>query len=302
MKKNIQLLYNPKAGDTLFKMKLDNFLRVFIDKGYEVRIYRSEGFGKMTAYLNETDLSNTEAVIVAGGDGTINEVVNALMRLDNKPALGVIPAGTCNDFAKSLGFDLDLDSCIEIIGQMNIQPVDVGEVNGHYFINVCGAGLFTNISQNVNVDLKNTFGKIAYYVKGAEQLPAFRPFHLKIESDGKEYEDDFVLFLVLNSEGAGGIQLATGADLSDGYYDFVGIKSVPINDFTRMLLKLLKREHLADKAVLHLRSDNFKISSNNISDSFKESDVDGESGPQLPLDIQIHKSALRLIVNKSDVE
>lgn len=300
MKKNIQLLYNPKAGDTLFKMKLDNFLKVFIEKGFEVRIYRSEGFGKMTEYLINTDLSNTEAVIVAGGDGTINEVVNALMNLEDKPALGVLPAGTCNDFAKSLGFDMDLDTCIEVLGQMNIKPVDVGEVNGHYFINVCGAGLFTNISQNVNVDMKNTFGKIAYYVKGAEQLPAFRPFHLKIESDGNIYEDDFVLFLVLNSEGAGGIQLATGADLSDGFYDFVGIKSVPINDFTRLMVKLLKREHLADKAVLHLRSDNFKISSDNIIDSFRESDVDGESGPNLPLDIKVHKSALNLIMNMSE--
>ena len=114
------------------------------------------------------------------------------------------------------------------------------------------------------------------------------------------YEDDFLLFLVLNSEGAGGIQLAHGADLSDGFYDFVGIRSVPINEFTRMLVKLLKREHLTDKAVLHIRSDNFKISSKNIVDSFKESDVDGESGPELPLNIRIHKGALKLITNISE--
>lgn len=299
MKKIVQLLYNPKAGDTLFKTKLDTFLRIFIEKGYEVRIYRSEGVGKMTEYLKEVDLSNTDAIIVAGGDGTINEVVNALMNMEIKPALGVIPAGTCNDFAKSLGFDMDIDSCIETLGEMQMNAVDVGEVNGRYFINVCGAGLFTNISQNVNNDMKNTFGKIAYYVKGAEQLPAFKPFRLRIESDGNVYEDDFLLFLVLNSEGAGGIQLAHGADLSDGYYDFVGIRSVPINEFTRMMVKLLKREHLTDKAVLHIRSDNFKISSENIIESFKESDVDGESGPKLPLDIKIHKGALNLIMNMS---
>lgn len=297
MRQNIHLLYNPKAGDTLFKMKLDHFLKVFNNKGYEVQIFRSEGYGRITEHIQETDLSNTAAVILAGGDGTINEGVNALMNSPIKPPMGVIPAGTCNDFAKSLGFNMDLDNCIEALGNMQMRPVDVGEVNGHYFINVCGAGLFTNISQNVNIDMKNTFGKIAYYVKGAEQLPAFRPFHLKVESDGKVYEDKFILFLVLNSEGAGGIQLASGAELSDGYYDFVGIKAAPIHEFTRMLLKILRREHLKDKSVLHIRSDNFRISSKDISEDLRESDVDGECGPNLPLDIQVHKSALTLITN-----
>lgn len=297
--KNVQLLYNPKAGDTLFKTKLDRFLQVFISKGFSVSIYRSEGLGKMTEYLEKTDLSETEIVFVAGGDGTVNEIVNVLMKLDQdkRPILGVIPAGTCNDFASSLGFNLDLDSCIDAMGKLQTLAVDVGQVNGQYFINVCGAGLFTNVSQNINNDLKNMFGRMAYYVAGLGSMATFKPFHLKVESDGKTYEDEFFLFVVLNSAGAGSIHLATEANLSDGVYDFVGIKAVPISELAPLLIKLMQQKHLNDKNVLFFQSDNFKISSNDISDRFRESDVDGESGPDLPLDIKVYKQALRVLTN-----
>lgn len=90
---------------------------------------------------------------------------------------------------------------------MQMEDVDVGCVNGRYFINVCGAGLFTNVSQTVNIDLKNLIGKMAYYLKGAGQLPSFRPFKLRVEANGEVYEDNFILFLVLNSGSAGGFKL-----------------------------------------------------------------------------------------------
>ena len=295
------LLYNPKAGDTYFRFELDEFITVFNAAGYDTRIFRSRAKGDMGAYLLAADLSNVAAVFVAGGDGSINEVVNGLMNCKHKVPLGVIPAGTSNDFARSLGFPSEYEKCINLLANMQMEDVDVGCVNGRYFINVCGAGLFTNVSQTVNTDLKNLIGKMAYYLKGAGQLPSFRPFKLRVEANGEVYEDNFILFLVLNSGSAGGFKLATDADLSDGLYDFVGIRQVSLPEMTLLFVRMLKGEHLKDKSVLHLQSNHFLISSENIQDGLRESDVDGESGPLLPLEIEVKQKALRLIVNRQSV-
>lgn len=294
------LLYNPKAGDTYFRFELDEFITVFNTAGYDTRIFRSRAKGDMAAYLLEADLSNVAAVFVAGGDGSINEVVNGLMNCKHKVPLGVIPAGTSNDFARSLGFPSEYEKCINLLANMQMEDVDVGCVNGRYFINVCGAGLFTNVSQTVNIDLKNLIGKMAYYLKGAGQLPSFRPFKLRVEANGEVYEDNFIMFLVLNSGSAGGFKLATDAALDDGLYDFVGIRQVSLPEMTLLLVRMLKGEHLKDKSVLHLQSNHFFISSENIQDDLRESDVDGESGPLLPLKIDVKPKALSLIVNRQN--
>ena len=359
------LLYNPKAGDTYFRFELDEFIAVFNTAGYDTRIFRSRAKGDMAAYLLKADLSNVAAVFVAGGDGSINEVVNGLMNCKHKVPLGVIPAGTSNDFARSLGFPSEYEKCINLLANMQMEDVDVGCVNGRYFINVCGAGLFTNVSQTVNIDLKNLIGKMAYYLKGAGQLPSFRPFKLRVEANGEVYEDNFILFLVLNSGSAGGFKLATDAALDDGLYDFVGkmayylkgagqlpsfrpfklrveangevyednfilflvlnsgsaggfklatdaalddglydfvgIRQVSLPEMTLLLVRMLKGEHLKDKSVLHLQSNHFLISSENIQDDLRESDVDGESGPLLPLEIDVKPKALSLIVNRQNL-
>ena len=295
------LLYNPKAGDTYFRFELDEFIAVFNTAGYDTRIFRSRAKGDMAAYLLKADLSNVAAVFVAGGDGSINEVVNGLMNCKHKVPLGVIPAGTSNDFARSLGFPSEYEKCINLLANMQMEDVDVGCVNGRYFINVCGAGLFTNVSQTVNIDLKNLIGKMAYYLKGAGQLPSFRPFKLRVEGNGEVYEDNFILFLVLNSGSAGGFKLATDAALDDGLYDFVGIRQVSLPEMTLLLVRMLKGEHLKDKSVLHLQSNHFLISSENIQDDLRESDVDGESGPLLPLEIDVKPKALSLIVNRQNL-
>ncbi|MCR5004577.1 MAG: YegS/Rv2252/BmrU family lipid kinase [Clostridiales bacterium] len=293
----ILLLYNSTAGDASFNNKLDGFIKVFNSLGYAVEIFRSPGLGKMTEYLNNRDLSDVKAIFVAGGDGTFNEVVNAIMRSEIKPPLGVIPIGTGNDFAKAVGLNLPIEEVYKAIAKLQMQTVDVGEANGQYFINVCGAGLFTNVSQNTNADLKHIFGRLPYYTTGITQLKSFKPFHLTIEADGKTYTDEFLLFVVMNSDSAAGIRMAPGTDLADGQFDFVGIKKAALPVLATVLVKLMKKKHLKDKHVLHLKSDYYKISSDDISESLKEADIDGESGPQLPLEIKVHKNALTVITN-----
>ena len=293
----IMLLYNPTAGNASFSTKLDRFLQIFNDLGYAVEIFRSSGPGSMSQYLANKDFADVKALFVAGGDGTFNEVVNQIMKSEVRPPLGVIPIGTGNDFASAIGLDLPVDDVFSAIAKLQMRKVDVGEANGQFFINVCGVGLFTNVSQNTNADLKQIFGKLPYYTTGISQLRTFKPFRLTIEANNAIYSDEFLLFLVMNSDSAGGIRMAPGSDLSDGKFDFVGIKKTALPKLANILVKLMKKKLLDDKHVLHLTSDHYKISSDNISDSLKEADIDGESGPSLPLEIKVHKSALTIITN-----
>ena len=293
----IMLLYNPTAGDASFGSKLDLFLHTFNNLGYAVEIFRSSGLGKMTEYLKDRDLSDVKALFVAGGDGTFNEVVNAIMNSEIKPPLGVIPIGTGNDFAKAIGLNLPVEEVIKAISKLQMRQVDVGDANGMYFINVCGAGLFTNVSQNTNADLKSLFGRLPYYTTGISQLKSFKPFQLTIEANGKTYSDEFLLFLIMNSDSAAGIRMAPGTDLADGLFDFVGIKKTAVPVLATVLFKLMRKKHLNDKHVLHLKSDHYLISSDNITESLKEADIDGEIGPNLPLEIKVHRNALTIITN-----
>ena len=288
-------MYNPQAGDALFKRQLDHFLEVFNTQGYAVEIYRSTAYGQMGEYLKSTDLSNVKAVFVAGGDGTVNEAVNALMPLETKPALGVLPAGTCNDFARGLGLNMPIENAIDALGALHIQPVDVGVVNGRFFINVCGCGLFMNVSYSVDPEMKNMFGPFAYYVTGASQLPAAKPFDLHIETRTEVYEAKFLLFAILNTEGAGSFQLAPGSCLDDGLYEFVGIRTMPVNELAVVFREILQKTHLKNPHVLHIKSDYFRLSSKDMPDVFVESDVDGESGPQMPLEVRVIPKALCVV-------
>jgi len=300
--KSVLLIYNPKSGNTTFKNELDEFLEVFNKMEYDVRICRTLSKLSIDDYIQNNDMDSFDFVFVAGGDGTVNEVINSLQNKNIDIPIGIIPAGTANDFARYLNIPFQYDKCFDVLSQMKVEEVDLGKVNDKYFINICCGGLFTNVSQNIDVELKNTLGKMAYYIKGAEQLPTFKPTKLKITTDYETYVDEFILFVVLNSTGAGGFdKLSTNANISDGLFEFIGVRSIKrVTDVPRLLMNLIIGEHLDDKNILYLKKDNFGIECVDPNHLLEESDIDGESGPQLPLDIKVIHKGLRVISNRNN--
>lgn len=300
--KLVLLIYNPKAGNTTFKNELDEFLEVFNKIGYDVRICRTMSKESINSYIQNNDMTAFDFVFIAGGDGTVNEVINSLQNENIDIPIGIIPAGTANDFARYLNIPFQYDKCFDVLSQMKVEEVDLGKVNDKYFINICCGGLFTNVSQNIDVELKNTLGKMAYYIKGAEQLPTFKPIKLKITTDDETYDDEFILFMVLNTTGAGGFdKLSTNANISDGLFEFIGVRSIKkVTDVTRLLMNLIIGEHLDDKNILYLKKDNFRIECIEDNHLVEESDIDGESGPQLPLEIKVINKGLKVISNRKN--
>lgn len=292
----IQLIYNPMAGQRVFPMHLDKFVEVFQKKGYEVRIRRTMSAQDFEDFLIDRDMTDCAALVVAGGDGSINQVVNAMQNEGIDIPLGVIPAGTANDFAVHIGMPLDQLEAIDRLAEMKVGHVDIGQVNDAYFINVCCGGLFSNISQNIDIEMKNTLGKLAYYIKGVQQLPNFTKLKLKITTEEETIIEDYYLFLLLNGSSAGGFnRLGLDADISDGKMDFVGIKACHVTEIPQLFGKILMGEHLKDKNVRFFQSSKMTIECLEGVEGFEASDIDGEEGPIFPLAIKVMNQQLTII-------
>lgn len=292
----VQLIYNPMAGQRIFPMHLDKFVEVFQNRGYEVRVYRTKSSVDFGDFLVDRDMTGCDALVVAGGDGSINQIVNAMEDQHLDIPLGVIPAGTANDFAVHIGMPLDQLEAIDRLAQMKIGHVDIGKVNDAYFVNVCCGGLFSNISQNMDIEMKNTLGKLAYYIKGVQQLPNFTKLKLRISHEKGIVVEDFYLFLLLNGSSAGGFnRLGLDADISDGKMDFVGIKACHVGEIPTLFGKILMGEHLTDKNVVFFQSSHMTIECLEGVKGFEETDIDGETGPVFPLDIHVLKQKLTII-------
>lgn len=292
--KKLKLIYNPFSGDKGFKFDLDICVGIFQEAGYEVHLFRTQKKGDIQSHISEMDESY-DVIVVSGGDGTVNLVVNALMKRGLRIPMGIIPSGTANDFAGFLGLKQGkVDDSCRIIASTEPKDIDIGVVNDSiYFINVCAGGLLTNVSQTVDSDMKNALGSLSYYLKGVEQLPRFAKIPFRITTSDQVLEDQFYLFMVLNSAGTGGfVNIAPEASITDGKFDFVGIKAKPVLELPIMFLKILSGELINDSGVVYIRDKQFKIECLKEDYKIRESTIDGEEGPPMPLSIRVLPKAL----------
>lgn len=226
------------------------------------------------------------ALIVAGGDGSLNLAVNNLLATAAEadlPPIGILPWGTANDFACQLGGGqrYTLEQLLGSISCHKMLPADVGRVNGSHFVNVAGGGLLVDIAHNTSVALKKRLGMPAYYLEGARKLPAYRPFPLRLKTESLEVEMEAYLFLVLNSKTAGGFrQLAPLASINDGKLDLVVIKKTTnMTGLFTVIVKILEGRHLEDPHIFYLQAEKLELQG----PAELETDIDGEKGPPFPL-------------------
>ena len=239
------------------------------------RIQRGRDLAEALDIIDET----YSYILIAGGDGTVDSLVNAMKQRNINIPIGILPVGTANDFGKFINMPSDIEEACKQILDSKPVAIDVGKINDKYFINVASTGLFADISQKTDVNLKNTMGKLAYYFKGLEELPNFRKLKVKISSKECDYEGEMYLLLVFNGQTAGNLNLATEAEITDGKLDVVMFKAIAIIELVPLFIKLLKGEHLDSDKVLFFKTDDVYIeSSEDI-----VTDIDGERGPDFPL-------------------
>lgn len=277
------LFYNPVSGHAAFKNKLDWIVEAFQRRGILVVFYRTrrEGNEAFIPFVREV---NPDGLLVAGGDGTVHEIVNLMMKGNLDLPLGIIGSGTSNDFATYLGVNTDLEAYLDTIAAGRTRRVDLGLMDDTYFINVASGGAMACIAHEVNARIKNSLGKMAYYLKGIGELPKFRYFPLKIEADGTHYELETFLFVIINSPVVGSMKnVANGVAVDDGKLDLLSIGKCSIPKLMSITADLIAGKSVSEREdVLHVQAKHFHIESGIP----VESDIDGECGPMLPLTIE----------------
>jgi diacylglycerol kinase (ATP) len=202
-------------------------------------------------------------LFVAGGDGTLNEVVNgvcedpcALSRI----TFGIVPLGTGNDFAAALGIPEDLDQAIEVLYRRQSRQVDVGRLNGEHFVNVSAGGFIAEVSDAVSPQLKTIAGKLAYLIGGAQALMRHEPIAATYRSPASAGSLPIETFAVCNSRLVGGGRLiAPDAVFDDGELDVCLIEDMPDVEFLALLRRVSDGAHLSDERVRYFRTSRLEM-------------------------------------------
>ncbi|MGE5676849.1 MAG: YegS/Rv2252/BmrU family lipid kinase [Pseudomonadota bacterium] len=287
-----KLIYNPFSGDGNFRNKLDYVIDRLQRMGYMAVPFRSDDPSRLEKAFFDIH-EDYEAVFISGGDGTLSSVINIMASMRLELPIGIFPYGTANDFAVHLNIPKDIDTCCDIIEKGEIKRVDIGRVNDSYFLNVCSAGLLMDIAYKTDTNLKNALGKLAYYMKGLEELPKFTPIKMRLQYGTNIIEDNLLMLLILNGCSAGGFnRLAPRAMIDDGLLDVIAIKNTNITYLLSIFLKILRGEHIGDQNLYSFQTDKLTV----FCEGSCETDIDGERGPDFPLDIEVKKHFLKIFV------
>lgn len=278
--KKARIIYNPTSGRELFKRHLPEVLQKFEQAGYETSCHATTCEGDAIQAAKAAGERGFDLIVAAGGDGTINEVVNGIAELEGRPQIAVIPVGTTNDFARAIGIPLNnVIQAVEVILAGEPKKIDIGQVNDQYFINIAGGGRLTELTYEVPSKLKTMVGQLAYYLKGMEMLPSIRPAEVEIEYDGKLFQGEIMLFLVSLTNSVGGFEkLAPDSKLNDGMFDLLILKKANLAEFIRVATLALRGEHINDEHIIYTKANRVKITNNDK----MQLNLDGEYGGLLP--------------------
>lgn len=279
MRKRARIIYNPTSGKELFKRMLPDVLIKLEKAGYETSAYATEREGDATLEAERALKQQYDILIVAGGDGTLNEVVNGIAEHPNRPKLGVIPMGTVNDFGRALHLPNDIMGALDVIIEGHSTKVDIGKMNSRYFINLAAGGQLTQVSYETPSKLKSIVGSFAYYIKGFEMLPQMKAVDLRIEYDDKVFQGEALLFLLgLTNSMAGFEKLVPDAKLDDGYYTLIIVEKANLAELGHIMTLASRGEHTKHPKVIYEKAKSINISSY----TEMQLNVDGEYGGKLP--------------------
>ncbi len=287
MDKRVLILYNVKAGRGRIRRRMDAIESQFVAAGW-TPVPKMLRFG-------ENPFDNLEGeydlVVVCGGDGTINYVVNAMRRKGVDYPLGLIPAGTANDFAGAIGMHRNPIKAAQQIIEGEVEALDCGKVNDLYFVNIFSFGLFTTTSQHTPDNLKHHIGKAAYLIEGSKELHNREYIPLHIVYDEGEMDVEAVMTLIFNGETAGRFPLARNASVRDGLLDCVLMRKCGTFEGAWAAVKYLVNGR-ENEEVVHIRSSKLAITS----PLSPLTDMDGQPSAEFPLEIECLKGALRVVV------
>lgn len=229
--KKLLFVYNPRAGKEMLKPRLSDVLDIFVKAGYEVTVHPTQAYRDAYYQIKEYEVGKYDLIACSGGDGTIDEVATGMMKRremgkDVVP-VGYIPAGTTNDFAKSLHIPRKPLAAADNAVKGVPFPCDIGKFNNSVFVYIAAFGIFTDVSYETDQAVKNVLGHMAYILEGAKRIFNIPSYKIKVEHDGEVIEDEFIFGMVTNSRSVGGFSNMVGKNIvfDDGLFEVTLIKT-----------------------------------------------------------------------------
>jgi diacylglycerol kinase (ATP) len=267
-----KLIVNPVSGTDTGPEVLTVINRQLRERVGRLDIVITTTEGDATQAAEQAVRDGYDHLFIGGGDGTLNEVLNGVARLDglSQVTFGVIPLGTGNDFATALGLPADISDAIEALFESEAAAIDIGRMNDQYFVNVSAGGFIAEVSDAVNPQLKTLAGKLAYLIGGAQVVFTFEPVRAQLvgvaspaTSVTADAQNQAPLpsamalhaFAVCNSRSVGGGRLiAPHATIDDGRLDVCLIEAMPTVDFLALLKRVSDGEHVDDTRVIYFQT------------------------------------------------
>ena len=279
--KKAMVIINPTSGGEQalnYKEKIENKAKKYFEI-VETRI--TEKALDATHFAEEAAKEKYEAVIVFGGDGTVNEVVSGIAEKEFIPKLGIIPGGTGNLITKLVQIDQDIDKAIESLDFNLINKIDIGKANDHYFGYIFSVGSLPEAIHNVEIEDKTKFGMFAYAINTVKSVIRDEVFNIKVETENGNYEGEASQVLVLLSNYFSDKKIFDENKV--GYANILILKDASIFSKLSLIPDLLKGDVVENDSIEYIKAKTIKISS----DIEIESDIDGDQSDDLPVEIKV---------------
>lgn len=286
-----RVVLNPLSGHAVSTTELLRLLRPLREAGWETTVVQTDGRGNGTALAREAVREGFDVVVAAGGDGTINEVIQALV--GTPVALAVLPLGTGNVWAHEVGIPVDLAGAVRVILDGRVRRVDVGSAGTRYFLLMAGIGYDAEVTGTTDAQAKRKLGRLAYIVRGVTVALSFRGHRATIDVDGKRAQCRALLIVIGNTRRYGGpVSVTAEARIDDGLLDVCVFKGVGALQSARYAAEVLLGRHLRDPGVSYFRAASLTVSS----DPPLLVQVDGDTIGKTPMVFRVHTRALNVIV------
>jgi lipid kinase YegS len=243
-------------GKQAANQELRNAVAAVREDGHQIDVRVTWEAGDSSLLAAEAAKEGIDTIIAGGGDGTVNEVLNGLVRVEeNRSALGIIPLGTANDFARSAGIPLQLEAALRVAVETEPVAVDVGRSGDRAFMNVATGGFGSEVTVTTDPKLKRLFGGAAYFITGLGHFSELAPVQVHLHGPALDWEGRLLVLAVGNARQAGGGHvLCPEAVLDDGLLDIGVLPEVPKDQHPKAISALMtKGLHAIKDAALYWR-------------------------------------------------
>ncbi|QAR37299.1 diacylglycerol kinase [Lactiplantibacillus plantarum] len=299
MRKRARLIYNPTSGREALAHDLVEILGIFEQAGYETSAFATTPAPNSAAdEARRCAKDGFELIVAAGGDGTINQVVNGLAGLKRRPKMAIIPAGTTNDYARALRIPRnDPVAAAKVVLKDQTVKMDIGQAGEQYFINIAAGGMLTELTYDVPSQLKSIFGYAAYLAKGAELLPRVKPVEMDLKYDGGHYQGKASMFFLALTNSVGGFeQLVPDASLDDGKFTMIIVKTSNLAKMLHLMTLVLNGgKHINDPSIIYVKTS--KVVAKPADKDRLMINLDGEYGGDAPMTFRNLKQHIEMFAD-----